>query len=156
MENQMIKSIATLTFLFAFLLGNSSAQESSSDWQVRQPSTLKSSDRNAPSTSTSISQKEIEAIIDRFISINQKIGIANTEAQLVRNASNLDLMIDQIEKVKRIERATNPRNRPSISETRKQLERILEIRIRQHNTETKHLLFLIDFRNAQGYLDTPK
>ena len=107
-------------------------------------------------TSTSLAQKEIETIIDRFISINRQFEIATTDNQFIRNASNLDLLIDQLEKFKRIERAATPGNRKEISDTRKQLERILEIRLRQHSNDAKHLVFLNDLKNAQGYLDILK
>jgi hypothetical protein len=152
----MIKAISTLAFIVVFLPGSSYAQKSNSDWRFRQPPAPKNSNRKAPMTSTSLAQKEIETIIDRFIFINRQFEIATTDNQFIRNASNLELLIDQLEKFKRIERAATPGNRKEISDTRKQLERILEIRLRQHSNDAKHLVFLNDLKNAQGYLDILK
>ena len=104
----MIKAISTLAFIVVFLPGSSYAQKSNSDWRFRQPPAPKNSNRKAPMTSTSLAQKEIETIIDRFISINRQFEIATTDNQFIRNASNLDLLIDQLEKFKRIERAATP------------------------------------------------
>jgi hypothetical protein len=99
---------------------------------------------------------DVNAIADRFSHANQQLIGATTMDELIKNAWQLDRMTEHVNAVRKIERAVSVQEKADVTKLRRQMESLLDQRIRQHNSQTKHVIWMNDLNNALEILDAFK